>query len=404
MEENSTQIIECQTMYVDKDLAWGCGQKCNALFQFDLKEDSVEYLTDFPDYSIGGVWRKRGCLRHNDDIWCFPIFGEDIWVFHLAGRELKKIDITNPQKKQLIVLDFFFYEGAVFVISCGLVQILKINANTYQVEKVWDLEQECHINVLDGKSILVGNRIYMLSCGCIYEFLIPAGTLKKYQIADAEEGLFTICDDGNSFWLSGKSRALYRWDRETGKIEKRSDFPDDMGIWQFSEMGQASLDVTSEIYQNVLFDSAVFVKDKIWFIPCQANKIIYIEKDTGLLKSYEMENEEETDATWCRTDRYKYWLVYVREDRFIGLFSAKNQYLVEIDTELMQTNRRRFRIKDEKALWKRYLDGKVSISERNPQGLSEFLFRVCHMENSEADEQNQGTVGKEIYQCILRGD
>lgn len=90
----------------------------------------------------------------------------------------------------------------------------------------------------------------------------------------------------------------------------------------------------------------------------------------------------------------------MREDRFIGLYSAKNQCLVEIDTELMQTNIRLLSVKDENALWKKYLDAKARISERNPRGLSEFLCRVCHMENSDADEQEQGAVGKEIYRCM----
>jgi hypothetical protein len=79
---------------------------------------------------------------------------------------------------------------------------------------------------------------------------------------------------------------------------------------------------------NQIFHSIITAGDKIWFIPLQTNEILYVEKGTMKINAYPVDNEQQSEESlqnqfW----KYKYMLDYVRNDRYIGLFSLKNGWI-----------------------------------------------------------------------------
>lgn len=90
-----------------------------------------------------------------------------------------------------------------------------------------------------------------------------------------------------------------------------------------------------EYYENNLpiFLNLISTKDSIWFIPFKANKIVYVDKETGKINIFEIKDEEEREG-WILKNKMeaKYILQYVIDNRYIGLFSLKNNCIVEIDT------------------------------------------------------------------------
>lgn len=73
--------------------------------------------------------------------------------------------------------------------------------------------------------------------------------------------------------------------------------------------------------------------DFIWFIPYQTNEILYVKKDTYEIKVFSLQNELQTqDNLDKQLLNTKYLLEYVRDGRYIGIFSLKNKWIFEIDS------------------------------------------------------------------------
>ena len=79
---------------------------------------------------------------------------------------------------------------------------------------------------------------------------------------------------------------------------------------------------------------SIMVGEYVWFIPYTTNKIIYINKKNYKLYSFEIEDENETrDTLLANLLHHKYLLEYVKDNRFIGLYSLKNNRILEIDAK-----------------------------------------------------------------------
>ena len=76
-------------------------------------------------------------------------------------------------------------------------------------------------------------------------------------------------------------------------------------------------------YELPAFLFSVVAGDYVWFIPFQTNKIMYADKKTCQLHVFEADGENETKQSLLGRIALgsKYILEYVRENRYIGLFS-----------------------------------------------------------------------------------
>lgn len=74
--------------------------------------------------------------------------------------------------------------------------------------------------------------------------------------------------------------------------------------------------------------------DSFWFIPFQTNQILFTDKGSSDILPFEIDEEVETKESILGRESLlsKYIVEYIREDRYLGLFSIKNSCMLEIDT------------------------------------------------------------------------
>ena len=63
----------------------------------------------------------------------------------------------------------------------------------------------------------------------------------------------------------------------------------------------------------------------------RGRKIIYIDKETSVLSVFNIYEDDKAFSQKC-PNIANYLLQYIRDDRYIGLFSARNSRIIEIDT------------------------------------------------------------------------
>lgn len=154
-----------------------------------------------------------------------------------------------------------------------------------------------------------------------------------YDISGVNGGFHSICFDGIDFWLSGYRKEVYVWNKESNTLKTIANFPQQFGIYNFDGQGKELLDCVSYEYDTPTFIDSVAIGQYIWFIPFKTNKIVCVDKDTQEIKFFEIDDEEDTEVSLKENYlHHKYLLQCVIEDRYLVLYSIKNNCILEIDT------------------------------------------------------------------------
>lgn len=177
----------------------------------------------------------------------------------------------------------------------------------------------------------------------VYQFNIETKESMEHVLPGIEGKLNTLCYDGRKFWLGGNRREVYVWDKEKNVVETLRNFPEGFGVYDFSGDMEEVLDRESDIYNAPAFIELRAIGRCVWFIPFHTNKIIYADIDSYIIRELEIPDEKETrESLQSHSMASKYLLQYILEDRYLGLFSVKNNWIVEIDTENFQAEVQEF--------------------------------------------------------------
>ena len=104
----------------------------------------------------------------------------------------------------------------------------------------------------------------------------------------------------------------------------------------FSDKYGEILDCKVERYEEPTFIESVPTDKYIWFIPFRTNEILYLSLETNEIREFIIADEEETVYSLKnRILDHKYLLEYVKDDRYIGLYSLKNEHILEIDANTL---------------------------------------------------------------------
>lgn len=316
---------------IEGDKTWFVSGMYNILFRMDLRTKECELAVCIPEEAPSKFRLTPYCLKCENSIFCMPDNGAAIWIYDIKKNNFSKITLNNPNKVRLKVYDFWKYENKLFAVSNGLGQIIEIDIIKKKIEKYHILCDEGKIE----KSIKAGTKIYSLSSVSneVYQFDLNTKKIMTYKIPNIERKFSTFCFDGEKFWLSGYRKEIYVWDMEKNTVKTIGGFPGEFGIYNFAKDTEGEVDCIAEEYEQPVFLNVVAVDRNIWFLPYQANKIIYMDKENNKLHVFEVDDENETKQSLLeRTSLWsKYILEYIREDRYIGLFSVKNNCILEID-------------------------------------------------------------------------
>lgn len=316
----------------DDETAWAIGVYINGLFQLSLEHGEYELLTCFPDgYGFFGYVISDKCYKYKNNIFCFPCRGNMIWVYDLINKKMDKIPIEYGKGAEIGISMIVEESNILFAVANGLNMILEIDAEKKKVLNSFEiLQSENQINT-SITGIVVNKKLYFIVTdkNQICEFDMETKNIHLYSIKEDKE-INTISYDGKYFWLSGKTKEIFRWNKDKNEIYVVSDFPTDFGRYEVDEKDNFFI-CCKERYSQPIFRSSICVGDAIWFIPHETNQIIYIDKDTCKLNSFLIEEEEENKSTWQRESKTKYRFQYIEKNQYIHLYSYKNKRYLKID-------------------------------------------------------------------------
>lgn len=329
--EKGKEFIWSDGWWFDHGDIWFSAGDMNMLF--NIKKDSKEaiYASKIPSMNTHEFRNYPRCLKKDNIIFLFPDEGDSILCYNLETSIWKRVDIDNPEKIRLSCMDIWAVQDKLYLLSVGLKKIIEFDIKSQEI-----IEYYCLQTKEVAGSVMVDKYIYIIDSFMtgIYKFNCEKKTIKKYILSGIDDHIKTICFDNQKFWLSGEKKKLYIWEENGNLIRMLDDFPIGFGIYNFSGNQRVLLDEQQENFDVPVFLYSAVTDKYVWFIPFQTNQIIYVDKITYEIKNFFLESEDQTeDDVKTQLLGHKYILLYVKGTRFLGLFSLKNRWVVEIDSE-----------------------------------------------------------------------
>lgn len=342
MKYTQDTFIWSENWWIEEDKAWFVEQTNNILFYINLRTGICEDAIEIPDHCANKYKLTPYCVKCGNAIFCIPGRGKNIWVYHLADGHFSKISLDKPEGVQW-AFEIWSWQDKIFLVSICQNKIFEVDISQGRITNLYII---CDDNIVG--SAIVGNSIFMISSKSdrIYQFDCITKCIKSYTLPKTGKKFYNISYDGKRFLLCGYSKEIYAWDFASSQLTIIDNFPKNFKVYNLVcelDSGLIHNEIPLFIYEKA-------VGKYVWFIPEQANKIVYINKENSELKTFEIAEIDETSSSWT-TYLPQYLWEYVRDDRYIGLFSARNHRVLEIDT------------KDLKYQWKDYKLGNSCMQQ-----------------------------------------
>lgn len=335
MNKRNESIVWSDNWWLEKRNGWFVPGKDNILLMANFDKKKISLVDKLPVKKKTGFRMCPRCIKIGQYIFCLPTYEKDILRYDCKNKSWRKISLTCEDEKRAMIIDFEIYENKLYVVSKGLSKIIIINIKQGIVIDEYKIGEK---NEIIGKSVFEKNYIYISSSvfSLIYEFDIHTNRINKLWISELDDIINTLCLDRNIFWISGRKRAIYAWNKKNNKITKYEDFPHTFGEYNFSGSSDSLLNIEQEKYMYPIFLESVNVGDFIWFIPYKTNKILYIGKKDYHIKEFVIdENINKQSKLKQHLMLAMYLFLYIREERYIGIYSLKNELILEIDSKQM---------------------------------------------------------------------
>lgn len=401
MEINKKRSISCvwsDNWWVEREEAWFVDGMYNTLFCLDLKTYECKFMVEIPEKSSSKFRLTPRCIKCGFHVFCMPDLSSHIWIYNINYHSFSKIEIENPEKVRLKVHKFWKRDGKIFAVSAGLKQILEIDIEKQKVERIHSFYGKGEIS----DSLWYEDFIYSLSdtVNEIYQFNMVTKERMIYKLPDIGRKFYAFSFDGDKFWLSGYFKEIYIWKKGGDTIKVLDEFPEGFGIYNFTPNTDGKVDCITIRYETPVFCYSVILGGKVWFIPFQTNQIICVDKMDCKIHVFEIEEEIETLESLLSRKAlfYKYIPEYITKERYLGLFSLKNNCVVEIDTWEGKVRKKEYAYGDDclKDMLRIY---KVALQERNIFHRHFFAWRLLREGVGEKDNITDN-VGTKVYQSV----
>ncbi len=407
--KNYVNYLWCDKWFLDGNEAWLIPCEYNAMFHCMLDRKIIELIDRFPDSEICSFRRNHYCLKYENEIYCMPDNGDSIFIYHLNSLQFSKITVKNEHKNRLHMSDSWCVEGKIYSVSAGLKQIIELSPKDKKILEYYNISDDK--NEAIEKSIMVNTCIFILTSNPnrIYQFDINSKNFSIFNITKARIRLSNICYDGKRFWLGGYGKAIYLWNIEENILKEIELFLNDFGIFNISDKNKTRKVEFNKIlfeYNVPAFQEMIVIGKLIWLIPFTTNKILYIDKDTYELNVMNIEEEEETIESFSKCSRRnprKYFLEYIRSERYIGLYSHKLECYCEIDTVKKEINYINYSISEmsKNKLIDWYKQSKMHQIYYEISYLDRHIFGTDLMKNRvDNNDTNYIKLGKKIYDSL----
>lgn len=262
-------------------------------------------------------WRINPlCIKCRNKIVCLNDRGSYIWTYDLQNKHFEKIELDNSIMVRIGFTWCQVMNNKLWAWASGLKRLIEMDIETIQPIQYYEMAD----NINEGfayQVISVGNNIYFFRQKRkeLYEFDVISKKKNIYEISEIGENISTVCYDGDLFWFTGIEKCIYTWDKESGKLNQYTKFPQEFKVIRTSPM--------------MLFYRSICVGEYICFVPANypetiCNSILFVNKKNYQMKAIKVYHGDQVDGT--------YIFQYVRDDRYIGIYYTYNDFISEIDT------------------------------------------------------------------------
>lgn len=320
---------------INETKGWFIASEENALMYMEMESNIFKFVSQIPQKRN----KERdffGCVKYGDKLICIPYEMTFFLVYLIQERRYIKIIVNNPGNIPLRIACHMEKDGVMYAVSWTMKQMIEIDLIHLKVKKQYTI---CGKEDLMGPSVFGGSNLYSISLkdNCIFITDFKEYKTSKKNMPINIGKIQRITYHNGRIYLTGNRKEIYIWDCEH-EIRIIDDFPEKFGEYNFNpSKKKAILDYMTKEFDHTCFLYEVVVGDKIWFIPFKTNKTLYIDEKTQELQTFELQAEDEDrESLKNRLLESKYLFEYVRENRYLGLYSLKNLCLLEIDSETLE--------------------------------------------------------------------
>lgn len=388
--------------WIEKDKAYFCGTRLSALLCVDMNNLQCELMAWLPESDMVDFFVHPYCIKYKDSIICLPGTGKQIWSYDIKKEVWEKTEIDNEGQLIISMESYSQTDNRIWLLEYDTGKILQVNLDTKTVEKKYYLPYG-EKKIYYGEYVVVHNKLYTVVENRVCCIDVDNADIVIYEISDVKAGLYTICYDGANFWLGGYYKEVYIWNPEQGIVKVLTEFPKQFGIYYFHGMPDIDCTTASRaIEDSPFFEYSVVLGKHIWFLPTQSNGIIYIDKETYEIHFLEIEEERETKESLERDYASKFLFEYIREDRYLGIYSILNERVFEIDTVALCINYREYELGGKTILTLGETFGQYDGSRifREKAGKEQIYFNALVKVSSEADKKTIQNIGERIYHAL----
>ena len=366
---NEFQAPCMDNIYVEEDRFWFISTVFDALLRIDKGSMTSDLLKILPIENNKRVRLYSRCIKINNCVYCLPKYGEGILVYNLLEDKFKKIKFTS-QNRFPGILNWKLLNSSLCLVSYFLKQLIFVNTKLNEVECYYQLN-------MGGKEILYStfehNYLYCLSNDNeICEVNLATEEQNTYKINIPNEKLNTIAYDGNLFWLTGLKSSIYVWNKINNQIVIVNDFPQSYYKNYFTKKYM-------KIGFKSFFIDSIFLKNKVFLIPFWFNYILVNNVEKDEMNSIELGNNKSDIDINSKICGCKLKKVYVKDYRYIGVFSYSENILYEIDAVSLNVTRLEYKlsINHQLEIMQDYIEqGRVYYEKKNDlYGFLELLKR-----------------------------
>lgn len=384
---------------MEDDIGWFVAYSLNILYKYDMQKEELSAVSAIPTDKLGS-YQNPLCVKYKNFIYCIPYYANSIWCYNLVSGEWSKTVLCD-ESSSIVACLLGIRKGVCYFFSMEFRTIygLDLATGTIKFTYIVGLIESVPYSRFDG--ILKDSYIYLVVGGAeVYEFNLDTQEENKFDLCGIDDTLYKIIFCEDSFWLLGKKKEIYIWNKEKNCIHIINSFPEGFKLYDFANKAEI-IDLNHETKDLIVFAGICCLNGKVWIIPQSGNKIIYFVQSEKKIRAFEMQEEEESIETLDLCYRYmaaKFFLVYVREERYLGIYSYKNKRIFEIDT-LYMTYKNMETIVDIESL------SKISIQDFYEDGdETTYLTYAIQMESLKSwmPEEEFQSIGERIYHAVVK--
>lgn len=306
-ERGYALCFSCIEINQDKDIAWCISYNLNGIIQFNLKNNSIEFLGNDLDEKLGSGVQYRALNKIDGKLIIFPYFGKCILEYDLVEKKFQKKKILNElllQKNEIGINVSVSYKEYIYAFS-NQGEIIRYSVKNslckYYKNPLKSIKRKraflgCSY-VLQKEKVLLP----ILGTNLVLEFNMKLERTIIHTVGSENNQYSGITFDGEYYWLLQEPfGTVVKWNYSSQKVtEYNSDF------------------ITANKGQKLFFIDIAFDGENVILFPGIASVMIKIDAKTGKLFYINLNKND--------TELYYEFAVNTPDGKVVTLNRANNE-------------------------------------------------------------------------------